>query len=141
MYDQYLKILEMTEYSSLEEIKYSYRILSKKYHPDLNKECSAELFIKITEAYEYLLKHHKPKSKPKEISKDAEKFFRVLDNSFVISLPVKSILDNDIVIYCMLDFKEFRISLSKGSEIPKEIKITNINTQPLTLLIKRDKYV
>lgn len=49
----YYKILEVSENSSLDEIKKSYRNLSKKYHPDVNPEGS-EKFKEIAEAYETL---------------------------------------------------------------------------------------
>lgn len=49
----YYKILEVNENSSEDEIKKSYRNLSKKYHPDLNPD-GAEKFKEIAEAYEVL---------------------------------------------------------------------------------------
>jgi molecular chaperone DnaJ len=49
----YYKILEVEENASDEEIKKSYRNLSKKFHPDLNPE-GAEKFKEIAEAYEVL---------------------------------------------------------------------------------------
>lgn len=47
----YYKILEVSENSTDDEIKKQYRILSKKYHPDVNPEGS-EIFKDIAEAYE-----------------------------------------------------------------------------------------
>ena len=49
----YYKILEVEENASEEEIKKSYRTLSKKFHPDLNPE-GGEKFKEINEAYEVL---------------------------------------------------------------------------------------
>lgn len=49
----YYKILEVEENASEEDIKKSYRNLSKKYHPDLNPE-GGEKFKEIAEAYEHL---------------------------------------------------------------------------------------
>jgi molecular chaperone DnaJ len=49
----YYKILEVVENSTEEEIKKSYRTLSKKYHPDLNPD-GADKFKEIAEAYEVL---------------------------------------------------------------------------------------
>jgi molecular chaperone DnaJ len=49
----YYKILEVEENASDDDIKKSYRSLSKKYHPDVNPEGS-EKFKEIAEAYETL---------------------------------------------------------------------------------------
>jgi hypothetical protein len=51
------RVLEVPAYSSFQEIKANYRRLSKKYHPDRNKDNSAkERLLDINEAYEYLKK-------------------------------------------------------------------------------------
>ena len=45
-------VLRITSNASVEEIRHSYKILAKKYHPDLNKEDTAkEDFILIYDAY------------------------------------------------------------------------------------------
>ena len=49
----YYKILEVEEKATDEDIKKSYRSLSKKYHPDINPDGS-EKFKEIAEAYEVL---------------------------------------------------------------------------------------
>jgi molecular chaperone DnaJ len=49
----YYKILEVEEKASQQEIKKSYRTLSKKYHPDVNPE-GGEQFKDIAEAYDTL---------------------------------------------------------------------------------------
>lgn len=49
----YYKILEVEENASDEDIKKKYRILSKKYHPDLNPN-GEDKFKEIAEAYEIL---------------------------------------------------------------------------------------
>lgn len=49
----YYKILEVEEKASADDIKKSYRTLSKKYHPDVNPD-GGEKFKEIAEAYETL---------------------------------------------------------------------------------------
>lgn len=51
----YYEVLGLTKGASDDEIKKAYRKLSKKYHPDINKEADAEeKFKEISEAYEIL---------------------------------------------------------------------------------------
>jgi len=54
----YYKILEVNENSTEDEIKKSYRNLSKRYHPDVNPD-GAEKFKEITEAYDILSNKNK----------------------------------------------------------------------------------
>lgn len=51
----YYGILGVDEKASSDDIKKAYRVLAKKYHPDINKsKNSEELFKAISEAYEVL---------------------------------------------------------------------------------------
>ena len=55
MTKNYYEILGIGRDASKNEIKKVYRILAKKYHPDVNKSAnSEEKFKEITEAYEVL---------------------------------------------------------------------------------------
>ncbi|KAG7247990.1 hypothetical protein CRUP_002783 [Coryphaenoides rupestris] len=56
-----LEVLSLEADASLEEITHTYRELAKACHPDHNPGQEAEAkFIKINDAYEVLLRHHKP---------------------------------------------------------------------------------
>jgi hypothetical protein len=51
------RLLGLTVDATLEEVKKSYRILARKYHPDLNPQDSRshDKFIEINQAYNFLL--------------------------------------------------------------------------------------
>jgi len=68
----YLEILELQPGATKEEIKKSYRRLSKKYHPDVSKDDEAtEKFIAINEAYKFLTTAGpKPHNEPVSYSYD-----------------------------------------------------------------------
>lgn len=56
MFDRYYEILGLKRGASKEDIKGAYRLLAKKYHPDVSREENAqEVFIRIAEAYEILI--------------------------------------------------------------------------------------
>jgi molecular chaperone DnaJ len=51
----YYAILGLENTATLEEIKKTYRVLAKQYHPDVNKASNAtEIFNAVSEAYEVL---------------------------------------------------------------------------------------
>lgn len=52
--ENFYKILELDKNASETDIKKNYRKLSKKHHPDVNKEGSDDEFKKISSAYEIL---------------------------------------------------------------------------------------
>ena len=55
----YYEILGIPVDSSIEEIKKAYRKKARLYHPDINPSPDAkDLFISITEAYEFLIANH-----------------------------------------------------------------------------------
>lgn len=70
----YYVILEIPNFSEESIIKKAYRTLSKKYHPDVNKDpISVDYFLKINEAYDFLMNENK----------------RLLLNQFLISAHQK----------------------------------------------------
>lgn len=58
--ENYYRILGIEENASIDQIKKAYRKKARLYHPDLNKQKNAkDLFVFATEAYQFLLNHHK----------------------------------------------------------------------------------
>ncbi len=52
----YYKVLEISQDSSLDDIKKAYRNKARLYHPDINHSPEAiDMFILVTEAYEFLI--------------------------------------------------------------------------------------
>lgn len=58
------RVLGLKVGASLDEVKASYRYLARQYHPDVNQEDpqSHEKFIKLNQAYQFLLTLAKPKT-------------------------------------------------------------------------------
>lgn len=56
----YYQVLGLSKDASVEEIKKAYRQKARLYHPDINSSADAkDMFIIITEAYDFLLTNHK----------------------------------------------------------------------------------
>lgn len=73
----YFSILQVPQGASLDEIRKSYRTLSKKYHPDINKAPDAhDRFCEITEAYDFLTNHWQEFSGQQMTEADLEKHYR-----------------------------------------------------------------
>jgi DnaJ-class molecular chaperone len=64
---EYYKLLNVTNNSSIDEIKKKYRVLSLKYHPD--KGGNNNYFNKINEAYKYII-NEKKNEQTEETSKE-----------------------------------------------------------------------
>ena len=75
----YYKILEINSNATIDEIKKSYRLLAKKYHPDICKDQNAELkFKEINEAYEVLSDQNLRQQYDYEFIKQSKEFSSTL---------------------------------------------------------------
>jgi hypothetical protein len=73
--NDYYNILGLQRGSSVEEIKKAYRKKAREFHPDINPSPSAkDMFILITEAYEFLLTYSA------RAEKDSEAYNRAMDD-------------------------------------------------------------
>jgi curved DNA-binding protein CbpA len=71
---EYCEILGLPADASVEEIKKAYRKKARLYHPDINHARNAkDMFIRATEAYEFLLAYHE------KIRHDEEEFLQAME--------------------------------------------------------------
>ena len=72
--NDYYRVLGLSPEASVEEIKKAYRKKARQYHPDINHDADAkELFIIITEAYDFLISCHE------KIQSDEEAYYKAMD--------------------------------------------------------------
>lgn len=74
--NNFYEILEVSEKASSEVIDRAYRVLAKKYHPDLqveNKKESEEKMKQINEAYETLMNNEKREEYDKQLEQERNK--------------------------------------------------------------------
>jgi len=73
--NDYYSILGLQHGSSVDEIKKAYRKKAREFHPDINPSSSAkDMFILITEAYEFLLTYSD------RVSRDDEAYNRAMED-------------------------------------------------------------
>ena len=71
----YYEILGLPFNSTIEDIKKAYRVKARLYHPDINPSPDAkDLFIRATEAYEFLLANHN------KIKTDDQAYSQAMEN-------------------------------------------------------------
>lgn len=71
----YYQVLGLPADSSVEDIKKAYRKKARLYHPDINHAPDAkDLFICITEAYEFLIAYHE------KIKSDEKAFYQAVED-------------------------------------------------------------
>lgn len=74
IHSEYYSILGLNPNCSLDEIKKAYRKKARMYHPDINHSPDAkDQFIKVTEAYDFLIANFDSKDK------DEEEYQRFMD--------------------------------------------------------------
>ena len=138
IYKNYYKILKISSSANDDQIKQAYRLLAKKYHPDINKD-GTKVTVQLNLSFEWLEKNHiqvKEKTVRSNHIKDLtgyQKYYRIIDKTNTIIIPYNKIIDEGIVINCMLGFKEFRIILEKNTVLPKTLKLTNVNDLIITI--------
>ena len=66
-FENYYETLNVINFAEVEVIKASYKALSKKYHPDLNKGINPDIMIKINNAYDVLSDINKKKQYDEEL--------------------------------------------------------------------------
>ena len=106
--------LELSEEASQEEAKKKYRELTKKFHPDINKEKDAEeKFKKINEAYE-CIKSGKGNDR-QTVSRSAQQYYqRIIEN---------------IEVQVTIDFKESVLGCKKEIKYARRSKCHTCNGQ------------
>lgn len=65
--------------NSLEQLKQQYKELAKKYHPDLNKNVSAEIMKQINKEYEELFKIYKTNNNTNKKQELPEDFINLIN--------------------------------------------------------------
>ncbi|HUX97189.1 MAG TPA: DnaJ domain-containing protein [Bacteroidales bacterium] len=72
--NDYYRVLGLSPEASVEEIKKAYRKKARQFHPDINHGDDAkDLFILITEAYDFLISYHE------KIQSDEEAYFHAME--------------------------------------------------------------
>jgi hypothetical protein len=89
-YNEYCKLLGVDQTASLKEIQDAYYKQALKTHPDKSKQASEETFIKVKEAYDYLIKNASVSVKDHLIEKNKEILQRINQqyNSLIDQLDV-----------------------------------------------------
>jgi hypothetical protein len=71
----YHRVLDLDRNCSVDDIKKAYRKKARQYHPDINhSEEAKDMFIAVTEAYEFLISNFN------RVKRDAEDYDRAMDD-------------------------------------------------------------
>lgn len=120
--DDYYKVLGLPFNSDLDEIKRAYRNKARLYHPDINPSPEAEeLFIKATEAYEFLINnYHRLKSDDQSFDEAMEEWRKYRQTR----------AQRRAAAYARTSYKKF-----KGTKLYKTTRIFDMTTIVFSLLI------
>ena len=148
------KILGVTVYSSVKEIKSSYRRLAKVYHPDNQDTGDENKFKQLSNAYTRIISMApQPQVQPKTSTQgqpnphihihkfnNKNRIFRVLDPAKfeqTVGFP-GPILEDNVVFHFMYDYDQFNLFIDKNIPLPAQLNVTYNNK---TLIIKvREEY-
>jgi hypothetical protein len=133
----YLAVLGLEPYSSIEDIKGRYRSLAKKHHPDFGGNLS--YMQEINSAYAHALKNHIPGARPIHIDKDSvEHFYRIIysddPKSTVLKFPMK-VIDTPTLIHCLIDDQEVNLYINEEFVLPRKIKLKYKNSSIIVSLV------
>lgn len=123
------KVLEVTEHSSIDDIKASFRRLVKLAHPDHGG--SQQRFVQVKEAYEWLCKNHKQKIKKHE--EDVNYIHRYLKHNSPYIQISKHLLEKNTIMYINTD--QVEVLIPKDSKLPMAIKVKFSNGVEKNLIL------
>lgn len=136
----YYEVLGLSKGASKEEIKRAYKKLSKKYHPDINKEADAEdKFKEIAEAYEVLSDDQKKHSMISSVMQAWDKVLALVARTLVASVDSEDIFSsffgggarrdpnaprqgNDLQYQMNVTFEEAVFGAEKEISVKKEVE-------------------
>ena len=131
---QSLSMLELDKSASLEDIKRQYRLLSKKHHPDVNKDKDNTKFIEISTAYDWLTKNYVPilVSFPDDIETfERVSRFKKVGNIYELNvpLPFKEAVERvcvfiDEICEGVSKHNRLMVVIEKGVKLPTTLYLT-----------------
>lgn len=128
-------ILQVDRFSTMEEIRSSYRKLAKTYHPDVYSG-GPEKFREVNDAYSWLMRNHRQLIRDDAIGLDI--FYRILDASDApfhdVDFPF-AVFPNDSKIYFMLGGAEFKVMVPAKTKLPTRatVDLTSIRAGTQTI--------
>jgi molecular chaperone DnaJ len=125
------KVLGLSEQSSEDEVKKKYKELSKKYHPDVNKESDAEdKFKKINEAYQRIKSGDEPQPQVNIRSSGFNPFgFDFISDMFNRNSSSRSYSADNILLSATISFTDSVLGVKKNLEFSRKTKCRDCNGQ------------